>query len=133
MTTPTTPRRARPLAWVLLVAAVLFVASCGGAQGEQRHAAIPGGDAEAGREKIVQFGCVSCHAVPGVPSVTRGVGPDLEGFEDQLYISGQIPNRPEELIRWLLDPQALIPGTAMPSSGLSEQDARDIAAYVLGQ
>ena len=37
---------------------------------------------------------------------------------------------PENMIRWLIDPQAVEPGTAMPNLGMSEADARHIAAYL---
>jgi cytochrome c len=96
-----------------------------------RHV-VPGGDAEAGRELLVSYGCASCHAVPGVPSVERGVGPDLAGMDERLAIAGHLPNRPEELIRWIRDPQQIAPGTLMPDMGVDAQDARDIAAYLYG-
>jgi cytochrome c1 len=34
------------------------------------------------------------------------------------------------LITWLRDPQAIVPGNAMPNMGLQDQQARDIAAYL---
>jgi cytochrome c1 len=34
------------------------------------------------------------------------------------------------MVRWLQAPQKLKPGSAMPDLGLSERDARDIAAYL---
>ncbi|MFC8923066.1 c-type cytochrome [Cellulosimicrobium sp. NPDC057127] len=96
-----------------------------------RHV-VPGGDAERGRELLVTYGCTSCHAVPGVPSVERGVGPDLAGMDERLAIAGHLPNRPEELIRWIRDPQEIAPGTLMPDMGVDAQDARDMAAYLYG-
>lgn len=91
---------------------------------------VPGGDPAAGREAALQHGCASCHTIPGVQSVNRTIGPDLTGFEDQLYIAGQLPNRPEELIRWIQNPQEIVPSSAMPNMGITEQDARDIAAFL---
>jgi cytochrome c1 len=35
------------------------------------------------------------------------------------------------MIRWLRDPPAVDASTAMPNLGLSEAEARDIAAYLL--
>jgi cytochrome c1 len=34
------------------------------------------------------------------------------------------------MIKWLRDPQGVVPGNAMPDMGLSEDQARDIAAYL---
>jgi len=39
-------------------------------------------------------------------------------------------NTPGNLIHWLHYPQHAAPGNAMPSFHLSDQDARDIAAYL---
>jgi cytochrome c1 len=41
-----------------------------------------------------------------------------------------LPNTPENLVRWLRDPQKLNPRTAMPDLGVTERDAQDIAAYL---
>lgn len=76
-------------------------------------------------------GCASCHAIPGV---TRGrqsyVAPPLERFGQRAFIAGALANTPENLILWLLDPDAVEPGTAMPDVGLSVREATDIAAYL---
>ena len=39
-------------------------------------------------------------------------------------------NNPENLVTWLRDPQQVVPGNAMPDLGLTDQQARDIAAYL---
>jgi len=54
----------------------------------------------------------------------------LHGFAEQMYIGGQLPNTPGNLVSWLQDPQRHAPGTAMPALGLDLRDARDIAAYL---
>ena len=51
-------------------------------------------------------------------------------FARRAYIAGQLPNQPENLIRWLVDPQAIEPGTAMPDLDVTPELARDIAAYL---
>jgi cytochrome c2 len=91
---------------------------------------IAGADAKRGRIAIQQYGCVACHAVPGVRNPGGNVGPPLEGMSRRGYIGGVLPNTPDELVRWLLDPPSVSPSTAMPSVGLSEAEARDIAAYL---
>ena len=77
------------------------------------------------------YQCGSCHAVPDVPAAAITAAPTLEHFGRRSYIAGQLPNSPETLQRWLLDPPAAVPGATMPRLGLSAQDARDIAAHLL--
>ncbi|WP_240434109.1 c-type cytochrome [Achromobacter sp. B7] len=88
------------------------------------------GDAKAGRDALQQYLCVTCHAVPGVPGARHYVGPSLDGMADRSRIAGVVPNSPDSMQQWLLDPQRIKPGTAMPALGLREQDARDIAAFL---
>ena len=64
-------------------------------------------------------------------AAARGtVGPNLEAFGRRSYIGGRIPNRPQALAHWIVAPQSLIPGTTMPSMGVSPEDARNMAAYL---
>ena len=58
------------------------------------------------------------------------VGPELDGLAARSFIAGVLPNTGENLVRWIQDPRAIAPKTAMPDLGVSEKDARDIAAYV---
>lgn len=87
-------------------------------------------DAMAGRIALQQYLCVTCHAIPGVPGAWNYVGPALDQMGERAYIAGVLPNTPENMERWLRDPAAVKPGTAMPDLGVSEQDARDIAAFL---
>lgn len=57
-------------------------------------------------------------------------GPSLAAFGKRSYIAGHIPNRPDALARWIMQPAALVPDTLMPSMGVSLGDARDMAAYL---
>jgi cytochrome c1 len=58
------------------------------------------------------------------------VGPPLTQFGLRAYIAGQLPNQPDNLLRWLQDPQGVEPGTAMPNLGVGPAAARDMAAYL---
>ena len=51
-------------------------------------------------------------------------------FARRAYIAGQLPNDPENLVRWIQDPQGVEPGTAMPNLGVTAAVARDMAAYL---
>ena len=92
--------------------------------------AVPGGNAVQGHEAIQRYGCGSCHIIPGVPGANGRVGPSLAGFAERKTVAGVVPNTPENLVRWLQNPQAVKPGTAMPNLGVTEADARNIAAYL---
>lgn len=91
---------------------------------------VEGGKAERGRARIISAGCGSCHTIPGVRGAKGVVGPNLTGFGLHSFIAGEAPNTPDYLVRWILNPQQIAPGTAMPAVGVSEPAARDIAAYL---
>jgi cytochrome c len=91
---------------------------------------VPGGSAAEGARAIVKYGCGACHSIPGIPGADTYVGPLLTAYSRRHYIAGSLPNTHENLIRWLQNPQAIEPGTAMPNLGLTEVEARDIAAYL---
>ncbi|RLV56276.1 cytochrome c [Aeromicrobium phragmitis] len=118
------------------VVLALALAACGpdtGAETE-RIRTVEGGDAERGRAAVIAYGCASCHVVPDVDGVDdERVAPDLTDFADRDVIAGHVPNRPEELITWLRNPKDIAPGTLMPDLGVTEQDARDLAAFLYTQ
>jgi cytochrome c1 len=88
------------------------------------------GDPVIGKTTIDQVGCSGCHTIPGIRDAHALVGPPLDHFSKRTYIGGVMENTPSNLIAWLLDPPAHAPRTAMPNLKLSEQQARDIAAYL---
>lgn len=90
-----------------------------------------GADVMRGRQLIADYGCVACHTIEGVKGPVSRVGPPLKDMALRAYVGGVLPNTPENLVRWLLDPPAVDPRTAMPDMGMSVADAKDIAAYLL--
>lgn len=91
---------------------------------------VAGGDAQTGRRLMEQYQCGSCHAVPEVAGARGDAGPPLDRFGRRSYIAGAIPNLPDQLTAWLVDPPAMKPGTAMPNLGVSPAEARHMAAYL---
>ena len=89
-------------------------------------------DISAGQQLIAQKGCGGCHTVPGVAGANGKIGPDLAGVGSRPTLAGgAVPhNGPDDIKRWILDPPALKPGTAMPKLGLSDDEATKIAAYL---
>ncbi|MFC5499708.1 c-type cytochrome [Caenimonas terrae] len=91
---------------------------------------VPGGDLRRGEALIRQFGCASCHAIPGIGGARGNVGPPLNHVGSRTFIAGMLRNNPANLVRWIRTPQSVVPGNAMPDLGLTEVQARDIAAYL---
>ncbi|HEX2060332.1 MAG TPA: c-type cytochrome [Thermoanaerobaculia bacterium] len=91
---------------------------------------LTGGDPDRGKIAIRSYGCGACHTVPGVKAATGLVGPPLTNIGSRVYLAGQLPNTPDNMKRWIREPQSIANGTAMPDMNVTEQDARDIAAYL---
>ena len=91
---------------------------------------VAGGDAAHGEELFRVHGCNACHAIDGIRGADGKVGPYLGYFAEQSYIAGALPNQPDNLIAWIMNQQAIEPGTAMPNLDVSSSDARDIAAFL---
>ena len=91
------------------------------------------GDATRGRVAMLEYGCGSCHIIPGVAGARGTVGPSLSSLVDRAYIAGVLTNAPGDLTRWLVNPPLYAPDTAMPDLGVTEQDAADMAAYLYAQ
>lgn len=112
--------------WLVLAGALM----AGACRHEKQVSVVAGGDPEAGKHLIQKYGCGSCHVVPGIKGADGMVGPPLEHFAHRAYIAGEVPNNQDYLIRWIEVPQAIEPGTAMPNLGVTEGQARSIAAYL---
>ena len=109
---------------------VVLVLGCGSA--EHLPASLANADAARGRAALERFECGACHVIPGVRGPASMVGPPLDGFGRRTQVAGRFANTPEVLVRWIVNPPALKPGTAMPAVGVDEDDARDMAAYLYG-
>jgi cytochrome c len=113
-----------------LLAVVLSAACAACTPHDQFAREVTGGDVDRGRMAIRQYGCQTCHVIPGVTGADRIVGPPLHGMASRVYIGGVLINSSDNMIAWLKDPQAFEPRSAMPALGLTDQDARDITAYL---
>lgn len=91
---------------------------------------MPQASPEHGLEVINRVGCGACHSIPGVDWPRSTIGPDLSGFGDRTLIAGSVPNRPDLLAAFVRDAPSVDPGSGMPSMPLSEEESRDVAAYL---
>ena len=111
-------------------AALLCAATADCGQPQSASPARQVGNASRGAALISWYGCGACHSIPGVPGANSLVGPPLEHFAQRGYVAGMLRNTPDNLIRWIRDPQKIVPGNAMPALGIDSRDAHDIAAYL---
>jgi len=88
------------------------------------------GNVELGREFFVLKGCTGCHVAPGMPNGGQ-IGPNQTHFSQRPTIAGGVlPNTPEAVERWLKDPPAVKPGTLMPNLSLTDEQAKDLTAFL---
>jgi cytochrome c len=111
---------------IVLILVSFALAGCGR---ETQNLSVVG-DAENGRLLLRQYGCATCHEIPGVATATGNVGPPLQKIGSRVYLAGVIPNTPENMVRWIRAPQNIDPMTAMPDMQVTEEHARDIVAYL---
>lgn len=129
------PERGR-FPWILASALLLILVGftvyslLGSRPARPQVTVVPGGDVEAGRQAIQSWGCGSCHTIPGIPGAYGKVGPKLEQMAEQTYIAGMLPNNPDNLIRWITNPQEIQPGNAMPNTDVNYETAKHMAAYL---
>jgi cytochrome c len=116
-----------PLIGYLALVAVLGLVAC-----SEKPSTALGGDRDNGRLLLRQFGCGACHRIPGVAAAEGKIGPPLAGIGRRVYLAGVLPNSPQNMARFIMDPQRFDPRTAMPDLQVSEPHARDMVAYLQG-
>jgi cytochrome c oxidase subunit II len=96
--------------------------------------------ARRGKQKFLSSACIACHAVSGTSAMGQ-IGPNLTALGDRWSIgAGVLDNTPANVERWIMHapqikPGIIMPGAqegagGMPPTGLSESDARAVAAYL---
>ncbi|OGH56621.1 MAG: hypothetical protein A3G34_09480 [Candidatus Lindowbacteria bacterium RIFCSPLOWO2_12_FULL_62_27] len=87
--------------------------------------APPGaGDAKRGKELFETVGCLGCHSMTASNRSANDFGPDLGALGSKIWDRAW-------LFTWLRDPRRYFPHTKMPSLRLTDEEAGDIAAYLL--
>jgi cytochrome c len=124
--------------WPIPTAATLILATAAGGgltwqtqhQSETVARAMTGGNPMRAPQLIRRYGCAGCHTIPGIPGGDGQVGGPLADIKYRVYVGGVATNSPDNLVRWIVSPQAFSPRSAMPATGISEMEARDVAAYL---
>jgi cytochrome c oxidase subunit II len=77
-----------------------------------------------------QTSCVNCHAIKGTIASAQ-LGPDLTHFASRKQLgAGIADNTPENLRRWLRDPQQVKVGVKMPNFKFTDEQVRQLADYI---
>jgi len=83
-----------------------------------------------GEQLFMQMSCINCHAINGTPAQAR-VGPDLSHVASRGQIGGGIlEDTPDNLRRWLRNPQLVKPGSQMPNFEFTEDQVNELTAYL---
>lgn len=130
------PASLRFVLGMLVLAALATPVAIFGVYREDQHQAkvvaeqLTGGSVDAGKDAITRLQCGSCHQIGGIGGATGMVGPALDGVGARAFIAGKLSNSPDNMVRWLRRPQAVVPGNGMPDQGVTDREARDMAAYL---
>ncbi len=120
----------RYLTALALASMVAMSLACSPGSHDPRNVLVPGGNVQRGKKLIGRMGCGACHVIPGIRAARGRVGPPLYDFGDRVFIAGELPNTPANLMRWIENPPAVKPHTAMPDLGVTKNQARDMTAYL---
>jgi len=97
---------------------------------EQRQPAIVGNAVSQGQRIFETTACINCHTVAGTVANGR-FGPDLTHLMSRDTIAaGAAKNTPENLRQWILNPDAIKPGSLMPAMQLSDPELDALTAYL---
>jgi cytochrome c len=96
-------------------------------------AALARGDADRGPNLMRRYGCAGCHTIAGVQGADGKVGPPLVDLRARVYVGGGHRNTADNLTRFIVAPNEIVPDSAMPKTGISEQEARDVVTYLYAQ
>jgi putative membrane protein len=118
------------LGLIVMLACGIVASACMPSKSVEEAEMITGGNVARGVPAIGKYGCAACHTIPRIETATATVGPPLTQVAVRQYLGGHLTNSPDNMIRWIQHPQLIDPRNAMPELDVTDQDARDIAAYL---
>src|SRR3984893_5408924 len=96
----------------------------------QKQAAKHNESESVGKQVFETTACVNCHAVGGT-TATGKFGPDLTHLMSRRTIaSGAAENTATNLRLWILNPDAIKPGSLMPAMKLSDSELNALVRYL---
>ncbi|MEQ9619552.1 MAG: cytochrome c oxidase subunit II [Deltaproteobacteria bacterium] len=101
---------------------------------EKQQLVIPAtpraGLAGEGAKLFQEKACMNCHTIMGTAAAAN-VGPNLTHLNKRQTIgAGVLTNSPENLAKWLTNPQKYKQGSLMPNMKLSDNDVQALVAYL---
>ena len=80
----------------------------------------------------MQKNCIVCHTIKGL--VSKGtVAPDLTHLASrETLAAGVFANTPANLFKWIKNPQAIKPGCHMPYLHLTDNEVKELTAFLGG-
>lgn len=134
MTLTLLPFKAGLVASAVLTTGVLTGAAVAIVQDRSQRSAVAtamtGGDETLAPAIFRRYGCSGCHTIPGVAGADGKVGGELSMVRERVYIGDGLNNTPDNLVRWIVSPTHFSKRTAMPVTGITETEARHVAAYL---
>lgn len=109
-----------------LLPILLLLAACK----RPESAAPAAGNADRGKQLVEQYGCNSCHIVPGIDGARGMIGPSLEHVASRPIIATKIPNSQANMTAYIQNPQMTNPENLMPNLAVKPDEARDMVAYL---
>jgi cytochrome c oxidase subunit 2 len=99
-------------------------------KGQQAPLPALSGDAASGEQLFLEMPCLACHTVDGTKALGK-VGPNLTHFASRsIFAGGVLANTPDNLSKWLADPQAIKPGNLMPNLNLGPGGINLLMAFL---
>ena len=86
--------------------------------------------AKQGKDVFTKSTCVGCHAITGVSA--GQIGPNLSHFASRKTFAGSLmASTSDNLVKWIENPSHMKPGALMPNLGMTGDESKAIAAYLL--
>lgn len=114
---------------ITAIALLLALSGCS----KDRPEPISGGEPKQGAKLLAAYGCASCQQIAGIAHSDSTVGPSLKELSMRSHVAGVLPNSAGNLEKWIMHPHQFSRNTAMPELGVSESEARHMAAYLYRQ
>jgi|SRR5689334_1468372 len=92
--------------------------------------ALTGGDPAQAPNLIRRYGCGGCHTISAIAGADGKVAAPLDQLRKRVYVAGVLQNTPDNVVRWIVSPRIFSPQTAMPETGITESEARHVAAFL---
>lgn len=86
--------------------------------------------AQRGEAVFMSRSCNACHSIEGTSAHGR-VGPDLTHVASRSMIAaGELPNNRGNLSGWVIEPDAVKPGTKMPPTAMTSVELDALISYL---